>query len=138
MKRFSSIKGPGSGRLACVWAVRSIIYEALHQWITRTDSTSELVRELNRCLGHGSEERNVPAGGIVVSPTTVVGKGKVRHGHVGLLGEQPGTQGRLIFSNSSRDALWEQNYNLSSWNTYFNGKLHLDVLFYPLPQRDLK
>lgn len=100
---FSSRNGPGNGRLACVWAVSHIVHSALQQWITKIDSARQFVAELNCYFGRQFEEQNVPAGGIIVSPTITVGK-RACHGHIGLLGDATGTKKRLIYSNSSRDA----------------------------------
>ena len=47
---FSSATGPDGGNLACVWAVRHIVHQALGRWITRTDATADLRRRTAELL----------------------------------------------------------------------------------------
>lgn len=131
---FSTRTGPDGGNLACVWAVRHIVRNALDRWITRTDSTSTFATELENGFRRTFTEAEVPAGGIIISPT-IWGSGSMqgRHGHVGLLGpHEPGVD-RLIYSNSSARARWEQNFTLSAWKQRYEVTKGLRVLFFPLP-----
>ncbi len=131
---FSSSNGPDHGNLACVWAVRKIVRKALGRTITRTDSTSVLAEELEASLGKSLDESAAPAGGIVLSPTNWSSlRRSVRHGHVGLLGPRVKDQDRIIFSNSSARARWEQNFTLSKWRRKYEDSSGLEVLFYPIP-----
>jgi hypothetical protein len=132
---FSSANGPDGGNLACVWAVRKIVKAALARSITETDGTSVFGAELQRCFGSTSEDNEVPAGAIIISPTETRPDGSRNIGHVGLLG--PGGAGldRLIYSNSSRRARWEQNHTLGSWIANYRDRKGLKVRFYPLPLR---
>jgi hypothetical protein len=131
---FSSSDGPDHGNLACVWAMRKIVQKALFRSITRTDSTSVLAEELEASLGKGLDEGATPAGGIILSPTNWNSlRRSVRHGHVGLLGPRVKDQDRLIYSNSSARARWEQNFTLSKWRRRYEEGSGLDVLFYPIP-----
>jgi lysozyme family protein len=134
--RFSSQDGPDGGNLACVWAVRHIVKNALGRWITRTDGTAAFAEELKACFGVPTfNENEVPAGGLIISPSrTIPGEPRRRVGHIGILGE-PNQGDRLIYSNTSAYALWQQNFTLSEWiNVYRHGK-RLKVLFFPLPRR---
>ncbi|NEH59817.1 hypothetical protein GR198_29265 [Rhizobium leguminosarum] len=126
--RFSSATGPDGGNLACVWAVRHIAKNALGRWITRTDGTAVFDPELRRCFGSSIRERDVPAGGIIISPT----EGS-NIGHVGILGPPTGDDSRLIYSNSSAAALWKQNFNLKKWVARYHDMKGLKVHFYPVP-----
>jgi hypothetical protein len=75
----------------------------------------------------------VPHGGIIISPTQDVPGTKSRNvGHVGLLGQGNGNQ-RLVYSNSSSAAKFEQNYTVGSWRARYADTKKLDVLFYSLP-----
>jgi hypothetical protein len=132
---FSSANGPDGGNLACVWAVRKIVKAALGRAITETDGTSVFGAELQRCFGSTSEDNEVPAGAIIISPTETRPDGSRNIGHVGLLG--PGGAGldRLIYSNSSGRARWEQNHTLGSWIANYRVRKGLKVRFYPLPLR---
>ena len=130
VNQFQTSDGPDHGNLACVWAVRHVVYKALGRWITRTDGTSVFAKELKACFGSSAEEGELSAGAIVISPSVSTAEG-VRHGHVGLLG--PPSADRVIYSNSSRHRRWEQNHTLPEWRRYYGGK-GLDVLFFPLPE----
>ncbi len=126
--RFSSAAGPDGGNLACVWAVRHIAKKALGRWITRTDGTAVFDPELRRCFGSNIRERDVPAGGIIISPT----EGS-NIGHVGILGPVTGDDSRLIYSNSSSAARWKQNFTLKKWVARYHDMKGLKVNFYPIP-----
>jgi hypothetical protein len=129
--QFSSASGPDHGNLACVWAVRHLVKQALNRAITQTDGTAVFDPELRQCFGAASaDEANVPAGGIIISPTT----GGVI-GHVGLLGPATGGTDRLIYSNSSSAALWKQNFTMAAWIQRYRVTKGLKVHFFPLPNR---
>lgn len=128
---FSTASGPDGGNLACVWAVRHLARRVLGRWLTRTDSTAIFAAELENGFRRSFAEAETDTGGIVISPTRWIG-GRVRHGHVGLLGPRPGSGDRLIYSNSSERKRWEQNYTLSRWRSRYEG-VGLRTLFFPLP-----
>lgn len=132
--KFSTATGPDGGNLACVWAVRNIVFKALNRWVTRTDSTSDFARELQNGYGQSFREADLPDGSIVISPT-VWGSGSMRgrHGHVGLLGARLPDGDRLIYSNSSGRKRWEQNFTRTQWVSLYKDTKGLDVLFYPIP-----
>lgn len=130
---FDSSSGPDHGNLACCWTVRHIVFNALRRWITLTDGTAEFGQELRNCFHVGSDEAKVPPGGIIISPTKDIAGSKSRNiGHVGLLGQGSGS-GRLVYSNSSAEARFEQNFTVGSWKARYADVKKLDVLFYPLP-----
>ena len=131
---FSSASGPDGGNLACVWAVRHLIKNALGYWVTRTDGTAVFDPELRRCFGGTHQEADVEAGGIIISPTE--GSSPNRNvGHVGLLGEKTGDGSRKIYSNSSGAAVWKQNFTLDSWIARYRDRKGLKIRFYPIPYR---
>jgi hypothetical protein len=134
--RFSSRNGPDRGNLACVWAVRHLAHQALARWITRTDGTAVLYPELKACMGPSLPQEEVPAGGIVISPTKErPGRARIV-GHVGLLGPATlGADDRLIYSNTSARAVWEQNFTLGSWRRRYEEQKGLETHFYKLPLR---
>lgn len=135
--RFSSRTGPDRGNLACVWAVRHIVKPVLGRWITRTDGTAVFAPELLSCFGAAHAEANVKPGGIIISPTqNVPGSSRRNVGHVGILGAGNG-DARLIYSNSSARAVWEQNFTLASWNARYRDRKRLKVLFFPLPLKSV-
>ena len=131
VNQFSSAEGPDGGNLACVWAVRHIVHDALSIWITRTDATAVFGQQLAACFGSARQPSDILAGGIIISPTGS-GDGRARHGHVGLLGEGSGDD-RLVYSNSSANKRWEQNWTVGSWRARYVDRLGLDLLFFPLP-----
>jgi hypothetical protein len=133
---FSSHNGPDGGNLACVWAVRHIAFEALGRWITATDGTAVFYPELRGCMGASPGQEQVPAGGIVISPTRTRPNGTRNVGHVGLLGPVVASaDSRLIYSNSSAQALWKQNFTLKSWRQRYVEQKGLEMHFYKLPFR---
>lgn len=129
--------GPDGGNLACAWAVRHLVHDALKRWITRSDYTPTVHSELQSCFGEASDESDVPNGGIIISPTAMVklpnGKRIRRIGHIGLLGSGSGGT-RLIYSNKSSTARWAQSHTIDKWKSYYGGR-GLKVLYYPLPHK---
>lgn len=125
---FSSAAGPDHGNLACMWAVRLLVHNALGFWITTTDGTANFYPQLVGCFSGDRPLDTIPDGGIVISPTR---RGVV--GHVGLLGAGSGDN-RLIYSNSSRFAMWKQNYTVGTWRARYAGLKKLPVYFFPLPR----
>ncbi|MEG3168201.1 hypothetical protein U1737_08360 [Sphingomonas sp. LB3N6] len=131
---FSTKSGPNGGNLACVWAVRHLIYRCLGYWVTHTDGTAVFAPELLENFGASSEPDNVSAGGIIISPSKrILGTKKRKVGHVGILAEGVGGN-RKIYSNSSSQALWSDRYTLQSWYDRYRDELDLPVYFFPLPE----
>ena len=133
---YSSKSGPDGGNLACVWAVRRILKKALGRVVHKSDLTTTFENELDDCFSDDLPESDILPGGIVISPTTwkKVGNKTVRvgTGHVGILGEGSGDS-RLIYSNSSSNANWAQNFTVASWYARYRDKKGLSVHFYPIP-----
>lgn len=125
---FSTAAGPDHGNLACLWAVRHIVHDVLGFWITQSDGTADFYPQLVNCFGKDRADVSVPAGGIVISPTS-----GPDIGHIGLLGSGRG-DGRLIYSNSSSAAMWEQNYTIQKWRERYRDRKGLPVYFFPLPR----
>jgi hypothetical protein len=128
---FDSSKGPDHGNLACVWTVRHIAKDALHRTITSTDATAVFGQELKRCYAAPFAQSDVAAGGLVISPT----EGS-NIGHVGFVGAAASSGRRLIYSNSSARARFEQNFTIDSWIERYKTRKHLQVLFCPLPNHE--
>jgi hypothetical protein len=116
--------GTNHGRLACAWAVNRVVTTALGRPIGGGLSTANMVQVLKARHAKVSEQ-SAPPGAVIISPTEQSG-GHANIGHVGLLG----ADGK-IFSNSSNDGQWEQNFSVSSWKSYYGGK-GLTVQFYRL------
>jgi hypothetical protein len=136
--RFSSASGPDRGNLACVWAVRHLVQSVLGRWITRTDGTAVFAPELLSCFGATHAEAQVKPGSIIISPTqNVPGSSRRNIGHVGIIGDGRG-EGRLIYSNSSARAVWEQNFTLGSWIRRYRDTKGLKILFFPLPVKSVQ
>ena len=134
---FSSSSGPDSGNLACVWAVRRLLKEALGREIHKSDLTTTFEGELDDCFPNGLSHTDLPPGAIVISPTK---RAKIINGveqravvgHVGLLGEGSGDD-RLIYSNSSSRANWSQNFTVGSWLGRYSRDKGLPTRYYPIP-----
>lgn len=119
--------------MACVWAVRHLAHQALGYWITKSNGTAAFDIELQKSFRDSWEEVNVPPGGIIISPTVPLQNGKRNIGHVGIVGPSGKGKDRLIYSNSSKRARWEQNHTLDSWIERYKNKKGLPIRFYPLP-----
>jgi hypothetical protein len=122
----SSKTAPGTnkGRLACAWAVNKLIHGKLGAPIGGSLSTTNMGKVL--ASRHGRVKTATP-GCVVISPT--VGKNV---GHVGIVGEN-----ELIYSNSSSQGQWKQNFTINKWQNYYVGKglamyfYRLDNLYFP-------
>jgi hypothetical protein len=67
--------------------------------------------ELRNGMGVQVDPNNPPPGAIIISPS----QGDLA-GHVGIVGYNG-----LVYSNSSSDGTWEQNYTLAGWHDAFDG-----------------
>lgn len=124
---FSTAGGPDRGNLACLWAVRHIIYEKLRFWVTESDGTAVFYPALVACFGDSMPADDIEPGGIIISPTSKRGVG-----HIGLLGDGRGDD-RLIYSNSSSAAMWKQNYTVGKWRERYRDRKGLEVHYFPIP-----
>jgi len=129
--KYKTGDGPDGGNLACMWACRHVVYFAVDVWITKADGTSQFYDELNKGGMNPDKADNLPAGAIIISPTTSKGIG-----HVGILGAGKGDN-RLVYSNHSpsrkdKVARWEQNYTVKSFTDVHAAK-GLQTYFYRLP-----
>jgi hypothetical protein len=113
------VNGTCSGRLACAWVVNYIAQVALGMPVGGGRSTINMHGALRTSAVWQSVVDEPLAGDIVISPTAG------RTGHVGILGES-----ERIYSNSSNQRGWRQNYTVESWRHHFHDELQLDVLFY--------
>jgi hypothetical protein len=124
--------GPDHGNLACMWACRHVVFFAVNAWITKADGTATFYDELTSGGMKPDKPDNLPAGAIIISPTTSKGVG-----HVGILGAGTGDN-RLVYSNHSPShndpvARWKQNYTVKSF-TDAHAANHLKTYFYRLPR----
>jgi hypothetical protein len=115
----ADVKGTCSGRLACAWAVNYIAQVALGSPVGGGRSTINMQGALRTSVVWQSVVDEPLAGDIVISPTDG------RTGHVGILGD-----GGRIYSNSSTQRGWRQNYTVENWRHRFHDQLQLDVLIY--------
>jgi hypothetical protein len=121
------------GKLACAWAVNQVTRLALGKPISAdeqgrnglsTDGIFDVLKAHHTRLNSASEA--VP-GTIIIAPST-----RLTHGHVGIVGTTTGgVDATAVFSNSSNDRKFEQNYTIKKFTDFFQG-LGLDVLFYAL------
>jgi hypothetical protein len=112
-----SAPGTNGGRVACVYAVDTIVANATG--INVTDSLSTI--ELNKALASsqnfyyaGSDLKQTRKGDIVVSPTVGTNRG-----HTGIVSEDGGGG---IISNSSSQGKITENYTATTWQNYYEGK----------------
>jgi hypothetical protein len=124
------------GNLACAWAVNQVVRIALGKPISTIGggknglATAEMFGVLKARHTRLGSINDVTPGTLVISPT--VGG---RHGHVGIVGKDPpggGVDNMQIFSNSSRNARFEQNLTIKSWMARYAAQLGLQVEFFNL------
>lgn len=117
-----SVPDTDHGNLACAWAVNFILNVALGHTIGQDEiSTASVYEALEG--GSGTAVAASETGCIVVSPTESFGNATV-HGHIGIVGE-----GQLIYSNSSSEQMWVQNFTVASWVAKYSGK-HLKTEYF--------
>jgi hypothetical protein len=122
-----------NGKLACAWAVNEVVRLALHKPISTNNgggnglTTDGIFAVLNAHHTRLTLD-GVTAGAIVISPTV-----EGQHGHVGIVGRNPGgaVGNTQIMSNSTHDREFEQNYTIDKWTRDFTNK-GLAVLFFAL------
>lgn len=119
----SSANAPGTnnGRLACAWAVNTVVERKLGRPVGGGLSTIKMHQVLK--ARHFRKRRATASPGtIIISPTQ---GSKV--GHVGIMGENED-----VFSNSSTRALWVRNFTVDTWNHEFITNRGLPVYFFDL------
>lgn len=119
----SSRNAPGTnhGRLACAWAVNTVVERKLGNPVGGGLSTSKMYTVLKARHFRKSRATAGP-GTIIISPTEGTSVG-----HVGIVGESEN-----VFSNSSTRALWVRNFTVDSWNHEFIDNRGLPVYFFNL------
>jgi Phage tail lysozyme len=119
-------EGTNGGRLACAFAVNTVVKEALGKPIGGGLSTTLMGQVLKEKHTQVPEKNLVP-GCVVISPTE---PGKV--GHVGIVGAIAANPTQTpIYSNSSSKGVFLQNFTVARWKAFYGGK-RLPVLFYAL------
>jgi hypothetical protein len=115
------VTGTNNGHLACAWAVNEVVRQALGHPIGGSLSTAGMFDALkSKNIGKPINQEKATPGSIIISPT----QGNT-HGHVGIVGKE-----EKIYSNSSEEGLFEQNYDFARWSKRYKEKLNLDVLFF--------
>lgn len=95
--------------LGCADSVSAIIKSIFPQAIKGSVSTAELNNQL-KASPFFFKPRDIRPGDIVMSPTGMGKTGKIKNGHVGIVGEND-----EIMSNSSATGLWTTNFTFASW-----------------------
>lgn len=102
--------GTAHGRLACAASVDVVVASATG-YKFNTKSTAVMFKQL-RTQKTWKQVSKPVAGAIVITPT---GISKRRHGHVGIVG----SDGRTIYSNSSKLRKFVANYDVGKWKKRF-------------------
>lgn len=95
--------------VGCADSVSRILKSIFPQSLKGSIATAELYKQL-RASPDYKLVTEFRAGDIIISPTGMGKTGKIKHGHVGIIGEY-----EEIMSNSSATGLWTNNYTLTSW-----------------------
>jgi hypothetical protein len=69
----------------------------------------------------------VPAPGCVIISPTGTGKGSIKNGHAGIVGENG-----IVYSNNSASGKWDDYLTLDSWKDYYVKKGGYPVYYYQL------
>ncbi|RXF68229.1 hypothetical protein [Hansschlegelia zhihuaiae] len=119
--------GTSGGVLACAWAVNYVVKDAIGKPVGGGLSTSKMY-EVLAARHKRVDLADAQPGNIIISPTT----GGVT-GHVGIVGTRAGTSlnSTRIYSNSSSQKYFIQNYSFGSWKTKYDG-LGLDTWCYEI------
>ena len=127
-----NVQDTDGGNLACAWAVNEVTRIALGKPISAdgkrnglsTIGIFEALQAHHTRLNSASDAR---PGTIIIAPTQ-----GANHGHVGIVGGTTGgVNDTAVFSNSSTDKKFEQNYTIGKFTSRYQGK-HLQVLFFAL------
>lgn len=115
--KLDSSKAPGTdgGNLACAWAVNYIAQVALGHPAGGHLATRQMFKELvgdKRWQPVAADQAT--DGDLVISPTGGIKTPVSQIGHVGFVSADG-----LIRSNSSKRAMWVQNYNKQSWSARY-------------------
>jgi len=129
----SHVPGTDGGNLACAWAVNEVTRLALGKPISTdgeggnglgTTGIFEVLQARHIRLGSAAEAK---PGSVIIAPTQ-----GANHGHVGIVGATTGgLNDTAVFSNSSSDAQFEQNYTIGKFTSHYVSK-GLQVLFFAL------
>ena len=95
--------------LACADSVSRVVKSAFPEAFKGSISTSELYKQLKSSTSF-KKVSDIRCGDVIISPTGLGKTGKIKHGHVGIVGED-----EEIMSNSSATGLWTTNYTVDSW-----------------------
>lgn len=95
--------------LGCADSVSSVIKSVFPTAIPGSVSTAELNNQL-KASPFFFKPKDIRPGDIIISPTGMGKTGKIKNGHVGIVGEDD-----EIMSNSSATGLWTTNYTFPTW-----------------------
>lgn len=95
--------------VGCADSVSRLVRAVFPQAFKGSIATADLYKQL-RASSEFKLVTDFRAGDIIISPTGMGKTGKIKHGHVGIIGEY-----EEIMSNSSATGLWTNNYTLTSW-----------------------
>jgi hypothetical protein len=122
----ANVPGTNHGRLACAWAVNRVVKDGTGKEVGGDLSTANMGSVLAHGRGRAVAPETAPEGSVIISPTS-----GPRTGHVGILMRGSGDS-RRIYSNSSNQALYMDNFTVAKWRNYYGGELGLPVRAYQL------
>ena len=99
--------------LGCADSVSRVVKSAFPEAFKGSISTAELYKQLIASPSF-KKVMDIKAGDIIISPTGKGKTGKVKNGHVGIVGEND-----EIMSNSSATGLWTTNFTLKTWRARY-------------------
>ncbi len=128
ISRDPNAPGTSNGRLACAWAVNRVAKDSLGKQIGGGLATAAM----DRVLDAKHKELDRPERGcVIISPTVTRANGTRNIGHVGIVGLTDDGE-TLIFSNSSSQGEFQQNFTLTRWKSIYGDQKGLKVRFFNL------
>lgn len=95
--------------VGCADSVSRVVKSAFPEAFKGSVSTAELYKQMIASPMF-KKVKDIRCGDIIISPTGMGKTGKIKHGHVGIMGED-----EEIMSNSSSNGLWTTNYTINGW-----------------------
>lgn len=106
----------------CADSVSKVIQSALPELrFPSLLSTAAMLEYLQRSVVF--QETDTPSAGSIIISATGTGDGRLKNGHVGIVGKNPSPDGSLyVMSNNSFKGTWEADWSIASWKRYYTGR----------------
>lgn len=107
----------------CAETINNVVFTAFGDYAGGDVSTYRMYRSI-RYNKKFAEVKKPLKGDIILSPTGY-GNGRIKNGHVGIVGDD-----NKIMSNSSNNGLFEDKYTMTTWHERYQTRGGYPVRFY--------